>query len=177
MPGELSLDTIYHAKKKIQEYDKVMLFAPCLHQSFSYDLLNGIDYLTPNFRHVKQISGIDITDHKSGLEAAKFFLDKGVKHIVIKATDGGAYYASKYEAFYCEGYSNAPLVDPAASDEAFNAALAFALSKTSYIREAIVFAQAVKSYVASHKGAIMSLPSFEQADKQHKSQILDIIEL
>ncbi len=177
LPGELKLDTMYFAKKKIQSHNKTMLFAPCLHLVPPFEFLKGIDFLTPTYANVKQITDIDVIDDKSALEASKFLLDKGVKHVVIKAKDGGVYYANKLEAFYCEGYDNVEVIDPTASDEAFNAALGFALSNTGYIREAIVFAQAVKSYVSSKVGAVASLPSYEQAEKHHRSKVLNIREL
>lgn len=59
------------------------VFNPAPARKLPDEVLNGIDYITPNETEAEIITGIAVTGYESAAKAADVLLGKGVKNVVI----------------------------------------------------------------------------------------------
>jgi len=117
-----------------------------------HELYKHIDCLTPN------VSELSALTHKDDLEeGVDVLLSWGVKNVIVTLSDKGCYYANSDEQYFVEPFK-VDAIDKAGVGDAFNAALAVALSEGRSYREAMIFANAVGALTASKPGSIESLP-------------------
>lgn len=147
---EIPLDTIAHLLRRLPADRPIVVLDPAPAHDISSLPLDRIDVLTPNATEL-----VELTHESQVKPAARQLLDRGVRAVLCKAGDQGAFWFSE-NAFHVPAFSIAP-VDTTAAGDAFNGALAGVLQHTS-IREAIVWANAAGALTATAHGAQPSLP-------------------
>ncbi|HEY5564907.1 MAG TPA: ribokinase [Rhodothermia bacterium] len=121
------------------------------------ELLQKIDYLTPNELEAERLCGVAVRDLDSAEQAALRLLERGVRNVIVtlgatgalRVHEGGVQFAA------------APLVDAVdstAAGDAFNGAFARALSWGWQASEALEFAVYAASFSVTRPGAQHSLP-------------------
>ncbi len=96
-------------------------------------------------------------------EAAKIFLAKGVKNIVITLGPKGLYFANSDESFFIDVYSlKDKVIDTTGAGDAFNGAFAYALSNNLKIKDALEFSNKVAAISTTKAGAANSMPSINE---------------
>ncbi|MCX6094086.1 MAG: ribokinase [Candidatus Bipolaricaulota bacterium] len=154
---EIPLATIAFVLERLPKERPIVILDPAPAQSLSGLPLDRIDILTPNRTELSILTGID------GLEpAARRLLSLGVRGVVCKAGDQGAYWIG-------ETTTHVPtmaveVVDSTAAGDAFNGALGCAVTERS-ILEAIRFANAAGALATTKHGAQPSLPRRSEVDR------------
>ena len=91
--------------------------------------------------------------------AAKEFLNRGVKNIIITLGEKGIYFANKDEEYFVDALKlKDEVVDTTGAGDAFNGALAVALAKNYNYKDAIIFANKVAGISTTRLGASSSMP-------------------
>jgi ribokinase len=185
--SHLSAENIQAAKEVIQQADCVLLqleiplsavqaaaeFAhrskvrvilnPAPAQQLPQELLQSIDYLTPNETEAAILAGQD----PSGIgpdSLPRLASILGVPNLVVTLGSRGAAILQNGQTTQIPSFPITP-VDTTASGDAFNGALAVALAKGEDIAEAVRYANAAGAITATRPGAQPSLPTREELDQ------------
>ena len=137
------------------------------------EMLGLIDILSPNTLEIEEITGI-----KGDLEAsARFLLAKGVKHVVIKWSSEGSLYIGnqgtyKQNIFTIDGLD---VVDTTGAGDCYTAALIVKILELGGnctledFKQAMQFASVAAFLSVTKKGAMESMPSRQEVDKNFSS--------
>jgi ribokinase len=154
---EIPLATIGFVLDRLPKRRPIVVLDPAPAQDLSQLPLDRIDILTPNRNELRTLTGID------GLEpAARRLVSLGIRGVVCKAGDEGAYWIQ-------ETATHVPtlavdVVDSTAAGDAFNGALGCAVTERP-ILEAIRFANAAGALATTRHGAQPSLPRRSEVDQ------------
>ncbi len=127
------------------------------------DLWRRTDVLVPNQTEASEISGVQITDIMSTVEAAQAIRSEGITVVVITLGPSGCLVASEQGIYRVDGFPVEP-VDATAAGDSFAGALATALAEGMPMTEAAVFANAAGALATTIAGAQPSLPHREAVD-------------
>ncbi len=127
------------------------------------DLWRRTDMLVPNQTEASEISGIDVADIISTIEAAHAIRNKGIPVVVITLGPSGCLVASAQGIYRVAGFPVEP-VDATAAGDSFAGALATALAEGMPATEAAVFANAAGALATTIAGAQPSLPRRDAVD-------------
>ncbi|NJK37531.1 MAG: ribokinase [Oscillatoriales cyanobacterium RM2_1_1] len=128
------------------------------------ELYPWVDVITPNETEASQLVGLEMTDESAWKTAGQFFLQKGVKNVVIKLGGRGVFAMNQSEQFWLKPFP-VKVVDTVAAGDAFNGAMAVALDRGLSFRESVTWGAAAGALATTISGAQPSLPdwkSFEQ---------------
>ena len=128
------------------------------------ELLQVVDYLTPNETEAELLTGVPVTDVDSARKAAALLLERGPKHVVITLGQNGALLATHDLSLHVPGFA-VDTVDTVAAGDAFNGALAVQIARDCPLEEAVHFANAVGALSVTRPGAIPSLPKREEVEE------------
>ncbi|HEX2866964.1 MAG TPA: ribokinase [Ignavibacteriales bacterium] len=158
---EIPLETVMETARKTKEHGALFILNPAPARKLPPELLKLTDYITPNEIELGMLSGIPVVDGDSASLAAKSLIGQGVRNVVVTLGDKGALLvnSTRSELFPTR---EVEVVDSTAAGDAFNGALAYALSEGRTIDEAIRFANIVASYSVTKLGAQTSMPTMEE---------------
>lgn len=120
-----------------------------------------IDILTPNQTEASQLTGVEVHDVATAMEAAQILRQRGTSIVIVKLGSQGAVAVSKSEVFHLPAFQVAA-VDTVAAGDAFNGGLAVALWEGQSLRESMTWASAVAALSVMNAGAQPSMPTREQ---------------
>ena len=89
---ETTIDAVKQAKNLANKYGKPFILNPAPYVAIPDELLNGIDYVTPNETEVEQFTGVTVNTYDDCKKAAEILLNKGVKNVIITLGIRGAYF-------------------------------------------------------------------------------------
>ena len=162
---EIPLNVVRFAAELGASLGANVILNPAPAQALDNELLKNVSILTPNEKEAASLTGIEPKDVESADAAAREMIAAGVESVVITLGEGGAYLST-------EGYSGlipADKVvarDTTAAGDAFNGALAFAVSRGVELPEAVKFANHVGALSVTKIGAQPSLPTMEQVHSE-----------
>lgn len=124
------------------------------------DLYHLIDILTPNTTEAATLVDFPVHNHADAARAAQSLLERGSKQVAIKMGKMGAFAA---DAVGSRFYPAIPVeaVDTVAAGDAFNGALAVALSEGKSFDESMQWGIAGGAYAVTVEGAQPSMPDRE----------------
>lgn len=161
---EIPAEAVYYGIRRAKELGKTVILNPApAPDGLPADILQKIDYLTPNETETLKLSGLTEMSEESLLTGAEELLKKGVKNVIVTMGDKGALLVND------EGKNLYPTrkvkaVDTTAAGDCFNAAFAVGLSEGMSHEEAIRFANTASSISVTRKGAQGSIPSRKEVD-------------
>lgn len=129
------------------------------------EILQGLDYLTPNETELNTLTGMPVETLEELEEASKTLLEKGVKNVIVTIGKRGALLSNKAESVICPTFTEVKAVDTTAAGDTFNAGLAVGLAEGRPLMEAIRFANAAAAISVTRSGAQTSIPTKEEADR------------
>ena len=158
--------TTMYALKKAKENNCRTILNPAPARKIQKEDFTLLDFFTPNeteaeFYLNKKIETVD--DIKN---AAKEFLNMGVKNIIITLGAKGVYFENKQENYFVEALKlKDEVMDTTGAGDAFNGALAVALARDTNYKDAILFANKVGGISTTRLGAASSMPLLKEVEE------------
>lgn len=160
IPIEVVSRTLAHAKARGHR----VILDPAPVKPMPADLLDGIDYATPNELEASQITRIEVRGVNTAIDAGKILLDRGIQTAIITLGGKGCVIATKEATQHYPTYPVNP-VDTTAAGDAFNGAFAVALGEGKNCEDAAAFANAAAALATTKLGAQPSLPTRDEVDE------------
>ena len=156
--------TLY-ALSKAKENNCVTILNPAPARKIEEEYFKLIDYFTPNETEVEFYLNKKIKSENDIKEAAKQFLKKGVKNIIITLGEKGVYYSNGKEDYFVEACKlKNNVVDTTGAGDAFNGAFVVGLSNDLKNKDALVFANKVAGISTTKLGAAASMPLLQEVE-------------
>jgi ribokinase len=130
---------------------------PAPAQQIPAHVLQGLFAITPNQSEAEFLTGVRPVDEASCGMVARELLDAGVEHVVITLGAMGCY----WNGHLIHGFE-VGAVDTTGAGDAFNGALAWALSSGFEWPEALRWANATAALSTTRRGAQNAMPSREE---------------
>ncbi|MEW6357880.1 MAG: ribokinase [Planctomycetota bacterium] len=178
---EIPLDAVECALDTAREKGVMSILDAGPAMKVPMDLLRKADVLSPNESETEALIGRKVTDLDSARDAAKRFLDEGIRTVVLKLGDEGCLVAGAnvIASAACRGAKQShdacnmthipaykvKAVDTTAAGDAFTAALAVSLAEGKTLLDAARYATAVGALAVTAFGAQPSMPTREKVER------------
>ena len=125
---EVPMETVETVAKAAHAAGATVILDPAPAAPISGELLQVIDWLTPNEHEASVLTGIDTSTEEGLRRASEELISRGVSRVVVKAGSRGAWYQQRGgdHPTLVPGFS-VDVVDTTAAGDAFNGGLAWAL--------------------------------------------------
>ncbi|MDC0908429.1 ribokinase [Candidatus Pelagibacter sp.] len=157
--------TTMYALKKAKENNCVTILNPAPARKVAKEDFSLLDFFTPNETEAEFYLNKKIETEEDIKNAAKEFLNMGVKNIIITLGAKGVYFENKEENYFIEALKlKEEVIDTTGAGDAFNGALAVALAKNYNYKDAIIFANKVGGISTTRLGASSSMPLLSEVE-------------
>ena len=154
LPSAVSLE----AARIAREMGIRVVWDPAPADAFPPEAYALVDVLTPNQAEAAALTGIDVTDAASAETAARALLQRGVRAVVVKLGEHGAFYLSGDHSGYVPPFE-VDAVDTVAAGDAFGAAMTCALAEGKPLPDAVRYGAAAGALAATRPGAQNAMPT------------------
>ena len=137
------------------------VFNPAPARKLPDEVLNGIDYITPNETEAEIITGIAVTGYESASKAADVLLGKGVKNVVITLGNKG-YYAKNAQSEFTGAPIQVNVVDTTGAGDAFNGGFTAALAAGMSFEAALIYGNVTGGLAVEKLGTAPAMPYKEE---------------
>ena len=163
---EVPKEVVFYALNKAHHHGVTTILNPAPAATVDKDIFSLIDYFTPNETEASFYANQTVETTEDAKQAAKKFLQMGIKNVIITLGEKGAYFANNKESIVVPvaNLTN-PVVDTTGAGDAFNAGLAVALSEGKNIRETLVFANTTAGLSTTKIGTANSMPERDEIEK------------
>ena len=158
---EIPLRTVNRAVALARQKRLRVILNPAPARVLPDTLLRYVDYLTPNETEAGILTGVKVTSLKSAGHAARQLLNRGVTNVVMTLGAKGSLLVNE-KGIRLYPARKVRAVDTTAAGDAFNGALAYALTTGANAEEAIPFANDVASLSVTRFGAQISMPTLAE---------------
>ena len=117
-----------------------------------------VDVLTPNQAEAATLADFDVTDVASAESAGRALVARGVRAVVVKMGELGAFYLSDSDSGYVPPFE-VQAMDTVAAGDAFGAAMTCALAEGRPLAEAVRYGNAAGALAVTRPGAQEAMPS------------------
>lgn len=155
---ESPLPTVRAAAELARERSVMVVLNPAPARDLPDELLQQVDYLTPNEVEAGRLSGLPVRDLVTAERAAEGLIRRGVGNVIVTLGAAGAVLISP-EGVHVARSPKVTAVDSTAAGDAFNGAFALALSWGWDARDALELAVHAASFSVTRQGAQPSLPT------------------
>jgi ribokinase len=160
---EVPLPTVERGLRMAKDQGGLTLLNPSPPVQLPSDLFFLVDYFVPNEFEAQFLSGIKWKGVQEIRKMAKYFLNGGVKNVVITLGPKGLFFKNRNEELWMDAFTvNA--IDTTAAGDAFLGALAIGLSENQPIHEALKYANGAGALATTKLGAHPSLPLKKDLD-------------
>lgn len=168
-PEEMTL----RAFKIAKENNKITILNPAPAKKIDDELLNVTDIIVPNETEAEVLTNVTVENIEDAKKAAKVFMDKGVKFVIITMGSKGAAVIGKDFCELIPAYKvNA--IDTTAAGDSFIGGLSTKLNANEITKEnilkAVKFGNMVSSIAVQREGAQPSIPYKEEVIKVYKEE-------
>ncbi len=154
---EIPLEAVIAAAQAGRKRGVPVILDPAPAQALPPELFDAVDILTPNETEAAILAGFPVGDESAAERAARTFIERGVRRVVVKMGSKGACWndgtAGRFEPAF-----RVKAVDTVAAGDAFNGALAAALSTGLDFPRAVRWGMAAGALSATKPGAQPSMP-------------------
>ena len=163
---ETPYEVTSYALNKAKETGSITIFNPAPASDIRENDFKSIDYFTPNETEASYYLNEKVESKAEIERAAKSFLEKGVKNIIITLGSKGIYFANSDESYFIEAFKlKNEVLDTTGAGDAFNGAFAYALSKNKNNKDALTFANKVAGISTTKLGAANSMPTLNEVEE------------
>jgi len=161
---EVPLDTVLWTLHTARQQGAVTILNPAPAQPLPPEIWPLVDYVTPNEIEAAHVSGLALSGPSAAGQVAQALLARGPRMVVILTLgEYGAFIATPDRMAHVPAFP-VTAVDTTAAGDAFNGALAVALSEGRPVELAVRFANAAAGLACTQPGAQNSLPVRVQVD-------------
>ena len=164
---ETTIDAVKQAKNLANKYGKPFILNPAPYVAIPDELLNGIDYVTPNETEVEQFTGVTVNTYDDCKKAAEILLNKGVKNVIITLGIRGAYFYNGKQEIKVPSIK-VKAVETTGAGDAFNGGFATAIAEGLDVETALKFATCTSAISVTRLGSSPSMP--------YRHEILSLLE-
>ena len=164
---ETTIDAVKQAKTLANKYGKPFILNPAPYVAIPDELLNGIDYVTPNETEAEQFTGVAVNTYDDCKKAAEILLNKGVKNVIITLGIRGAYFYNGKEEIKVPSIK-VKAVETTGAGDAFNGGFATAIAEGLDVETALKFATCTSAISVTRLGSSPSMP--------YRHEILSLLE-
>ena len=164
---ETTIEAVEQTKKLAKKYGKPFILNPAPFVAIPDDLLNGIDYVTPNETEAEQFTGVAVNTYDDCKKAAEILLNKGVKNVIITLGIRGAYFYNGKEEIKVPSIK-VKAVETTGAGDAFNGGFATAIAEGLDVETALKFATCTSAISVTRLGSSPSMP--------YRHEILSLLE-
>ena len=162
---ETPYEATSYALNKAKQSGSITIFNPAPASNINESDFKSMDYFTPNETEASFYLNKNVESKTEIEEAAKNFLNKGVKNIVITLGSKGVYFANSFESYFVDAFKlKDKVVDTTGAGDAFNGAFAYALSKNHKDKDALEFANKVAGISTTRAGAANAMPKLDEVE-------------
>jgi ribokinase len=161
---EIPLESVMHATEIARKHGIPVLIDPAPAQPLPDRLLQIADYISPNETELSALTGIQVHDAESAMQAASILLSKGVGTVLAKLGSQGVAVVRRDQTVVIDSYK-VDAVDTTAAGDAFAGAFATAIVSGEDLLSAVRFANAVGAITVTRKGAQASMPDMQQVER------------
>jgi len=154
---ESPMATVLRTVEIAHQAGVTVLLNPAPGRPLADALLRQVDVLTPNQTEAQIITGLAAGTPAEAEIAARALLEKGVGTVIITLGAAGALVVTAAGAEHVTGFT-VDAVDTTGAGDAFNGALAVALSERQPLAQAVAFANAVAALQVTRQGAAAAMP-------------------
>lgn len=154
---EIPIELVVDAARVAREKGVRVILDPAPAKPLPVDLYYLVDILTPNEIEASHLVGFPVVDFPSAQKAGRELLTRGVRNVVIKMGERGAFWINEDKTKTFPAY-RVEAVDTVAAGDAFNAGLAVGLSEGLSMDEAIQLGMATAALSTTKYGAQPSMP-------------------
>ena len=155
---EIPMATVVAAAKIASQHGVQVILDPAPARMLPEALYPWLDIVTPNETEAELLVGFPIDSKTAAAEAALVLQRRGAKNVILKMGRRGAYALTDSQALL---YAPFPVtaLDTVAAGDAFNGALAVALSENKPLAEAIRWGMAGGALAVTRAGAQAAMPA------------------
>ena len=162
---ETPYEVTSYALQKAKETGSITIFNPAPASNINESDFKCMDYFTPNETEASFYLKKNVESKTEIEEAAKYFLNKGVKNIVITLGSKGVYFANSSESYFLDAFNlKDEVIDTTGAGDAFNGAFAYALSNNHKDKAALEFANKVAGISTTRVGAANAMPKLKEVE-------------
>ena len=162
---EIPIDVVEYAIKKFSEKGVKIILNPAPYHPLSSEALSKVFIATPNEVELELMSGVKIASDRDLVRAGREAIEKlGIKNLVVTLGSRGAMIITEKEEKLIPAFKVKP-IDTTGAGDAFNGALAVALSKGKSLEEAVRYANAAGALSTLKIGAQEALPTSEEVER------------
>lgn len=158
---EIPVEMVVAAAKLAKDKSVKVILDPAPAQVLPDEIYPLLDIVTPNETEAEMMVGFPIGTKEDASKAAQILKARGVPNVIIKMGSRGAYALMGDQEKYFSSFQVTP-VDTVAAGDAFNGALAVALSENHPIEDAIYWGMAGGALSVTKEGA---QPSMAERDE------------
>ena len=157
--------TTMYALKKAKDNDCLTILNPAPARKINENNFQLLDFFTPNETEAEFYLNKKIETNEDIKNAAKEFLNRGVKNIIITLGEKGVYFANKDQEHFIEALKlKNEVIDTTGAGDAFNGAFVVGLANDLKFKDALIFANKVAGISTTKVGAANSMPTFEEVE-------------
>ncbi|MDR1515971.1 MAG: ribokinase, partial [Synergistaceae bacterium] len=152
LPMEIPVETVAFAADTARSYGVATILKPSALRKIESSLLEKVDIFVPNEKEAAILC-----PHLESIEdRALYFLDRGVKAVIITMGASGCYMRDAKRSRFCPAASF-PSLDTTGGADAFISALAVYLNEKTDIAEAIRRANCAAGFCVSRQGVLPAM--------------------
>lgn len=155
---EIPIDSVTQAIRYASKAGKQVILNTAPAFPLPHDILSEVNTLIMNETETEIMSGFDLADLDV---SADYFLDKGVKNVIITLGSEGSFIKNNNQEFRVPAFE-VTAVDTVAAGDVFCGCLAAALARGNELEEAVWFATGGAAISVTRQGAQPSAPTEEE---------------
>ena len=169
---EINFDALHEAIRIAHRAGVRVVLNPAPAAPVPDDVLVLVDVVTPNETEAEALTGVRVRDEDSARRAARFFLDRGVKHVVITLGEMGVYGHDGTRDLLLPRIP-VKAVDTTGAGDAFSGAFVTALDEGKDLFGAMRFGNAAAALSVTRPGTAPSMPYREEIDRLYRENYPD----
>jgi len=160
---ENRIETVIYAIKLAKELGVTTLLDPAPAQRLPDNIYPAIDIIKPNQTEAEILTGRSVKSIQDAKSAAIFFLDRGVRNVLLTLGEKGLIYGTGGVCTYIPA-PKVNVVDTTGAGDAFIGGLLNALARDEVMVRAIEFASWVAALSVKRLGVVNAFPTIEEVN-------------